>query len=64
MKQVFQKTVKQTHLKCSVCEETVTIYRRKGYEKKYGHTKHMYCYKCKEETAHIEIKQLFSHWQG
>lgn len=44
-----------TDLLCDVCGNKTTIFRKKSKQKKQGHTKHMWCYKCKETTAHTEI---------
>jgi hypothetical protein len=46
-----------THLECDCCKNLVTIQRKKSKQKDKGHIKHMYCYKCKETTAHIEVKE-------
>lgn len=48
-----QKVITST-LHCSVCNNKMVIPRKRGYLREEGHTKHMYCFKCKEETAFIE----------
>jgi hypothetical protein len=48
---------KDTYLECEVCENLVTIRRKRSKMKEKNHKKHMYCYKCKEVTAHIEVKE-------
>lgn len=45
-----------TQLKCPQCGNIAPIQRKRGKQREKGHTKHMYCYKCKEITGHIEIK--------
>ena len=49
------KTV-QTILICPICENKVTIFRRVAKQKKFGHRKWLYCYICKKQTNHFEIK--------
>jgi hypothetical protein len=48
---------KDTYLECEVCENVVTIHRKRSKMKEKNHLKHMYCYKCKEVTGHVEIKE-------
>lgn len=50
-----RKTV-QTKLICPKCDNITTIYRRVNKQKKFGYRKWMYCYKCKKETNHFEIR--------
>jgi hypothetical protein len=47
----------QTHLSCSCCSNVVSIHRKRSKMKEKNHVKHMYCWKCKETTAHIEVKE-------
>jgi hypothetical protein len=46
----------QTHLQCPECKNIVTIYRRGNRTKEKNHLKHMYCFRCKDITGHIEGK--------
>lgn len=46
-----------TYLNCEVCNNTVPIFRKRHKMKEKGHVKHMWCFKCKDTTAHIEVKE-------
>lgn len=48
--------VVQTELICSECGNRVSIWRKKHKQKEDRHVKTMWCYKCKKETNHIEIR--------
>ena len=48
---------KDTYLECEVCKNIATIRRKRHKMRENNHTKHMYCFKCKETTAHIEKKE-------
>jgi len=52
------------HLKCGECNNPVQIFRKRHRMKEKGHVKHMWCFKCKETTAHIELKEkdIYPHW--
>ena len=51
------KTItKTTYLECDECGNVVTIHRKKHKMREKDHVKHMYCFKCKDRTAHIETK--------
>jgi len=45
---------KEVWLKCSECSNIFKIRRVRARCKPKGHVKHLWCYKCKKETAHIE----------
>jgi hypothetical protein len=47
----------QTFLKCDCCGNVNPIFRKKSKQRDKGHLKHMYCYKCKEIKAHLEVKE-------
>lgn len=51
--------VEQTFLICSECGNVFPIFRKVNKLKKDGHIKHLWCYKCKDVTAHIEDKRLY-----
>ncbi|WP_423337714.1 hypothetical protein [Neobacillus sp. 19] len=36
------------------------MFRLKGNQKKDGHIKHLWCYRCKGMQAHVEDKRLYS----
>lgn len=46
----------ETHLYCPRCETIHTIYRKTAKQKKFGHYKNFYCYKCQHTHNHIELK--------
>lgn len=46
-----------TYLKCEDCGNVVQIHRKRSKLKEKNHLKHMYCYKCKDKTGHIEEKE-------
>jgi hypothetical protein len=48
----------QKELKCEVCGDIFPIFRKAWKNKESGHIKHLYCYKCKNITAHIELSPL------
>jgi uncharacterized protein YbaR (Trm112 family) len=49
------KTIQIT-LVCPICENKVTIFRRVAKQKKFGHRKWLYCWKCQKLTNHFEIR--------
>lgn len=46
-----------TQLQCPECDNIQTIQRRQSKMREKNHIKHMYCWKCKETTGHIEVKE-------
>lgn len=59
-----------SYLICEECGGTFPIPRKRHQLRKRGHVKHLWCYRCKKVTAHIEgnvtgtggdvmIKQIF-----
>ena len=54
----------QTFLQCSCCGNINPIFRKRSKMKGKNHIKHMYCYKCKEVTAHVEVKEeaFYPEW--
>ncbi|QIA28712.1 hypothetical protein [Phage f2b1] len=59
-----KKATVPAHLNCGECNNPVQILRVRGRMKEKGHVKDMWCYKCKKETKHIEIKdkERLSKW--
>jgi hypothetical protein len=56
--------MQECKLKCSTCNNITTIQRRRGELRELGHIKHLWCYKCKDTTAHIEQRSLkISPWE-
>lgn len=49
----------ETYLKCTTedCGNVVQIHRKRSKMREKNHVKHMYCFKCKETTAHVEEKE-------
>lgn len=47
-----------SHLKCSKCNNIVTVPRKRSKLREDGHTKHMYCPFCQEITPFEENKEL------
>lgn len=45
-----------TKLYCPRCGTIHSIYRKAAKQKKEGHYKKFYCYKCKDTHNHIELK--------
>lgn len=45
-----------TNLKCTCCGNVAVIQRGKSLKMEEGHIKHLYCFICKETTAHEESK--------
>lgn len=48
------KMVKIT-LVCNICGSHFPIMRKQNKRHKAGHTKHLYCPRCKEITAHTDL---------
>lgn len=46
-----------TYLQCPECDTIQTIYRKRNRMKEKYHIKHLWCWKCKEVTGHIEVKE-------
>lgn len=49
------RTTNETYLRCSGCNNITSIQRIKGRARKSGHEKHLWCFRCKDRTKHIEI---------
>ena len=47
---------------CVECGSRIYLPRCTGQQRKDGHIKHIWCTKCKQETAHVEIKS--KGWNG
>lgn len=46
--------MESSKLLCEQCGTEMLIPRKRGQRRERGHIKHMYCYKCEEETAFVE----------
>lgn len=51
----------ETKLLCPRCGEVHIIYRKTAKQKKVGHYKKFYCYKCKSEHNHIELNPNYEY---
>ena len=47
-----------TDLVCLKCGNITTIYRNSKHLRNIGHIKDLYCYKCKCNTKHYEVKDI------
>lgn len=47
-----------SYLICEECGSTFPIPRKRYQLRKRGHVKHLWCYRCKKVTAHIEGMKL------
>jgi ssDNA-binding Zn-finger/Zn-ribbon topoisomerase 1 len=46
-----------TQLQCENCGNVQTIHRKRSKMKEKNHLKHLYCFRCKETTKHLEVKE-------
>lgn len=44
-----------SNLVCECCETVFPVPRKKSGRRGKGHVKHLWCYKCKDVKAHIEL---------
>lgn len=51
------KRTAKTHLICSDCGTIYPMIRVKAMQKKDGHIKNLWCYRCKEVKPHVENKE-------
>ena len=52
----MKQSTTETRLYCPRCGIIHTIYRKTAKQKKVGHYKKFYCYKCQSTHNHIELK--------
>lgn len=52
----MKQSATQTRLYCPRCGTIHTIFRKTAKQKKSGHYKNFYCYKCRHIHNHIELK--------
>jgi ssDNA-binding Zn-finger/Zn-ribbon topoisomerase 1 len=52
----MRQSATQTRLYCPRCGTIHTIFRKTAKQKKFGHYKNFYCYKCKHTHNHIELR--------
>lgn len=47
---------------CTQCgHKNINVFRKKGRQREPGHLKRLYCFNCKEEHNHVEIKPFGSY---
>ena len=47
----------QVELRCECCGDSAFIWRKKSKLKEKGHVKHLWCPKCLDRTAHVEVRE-------
>jgi len=52
------RSTSQVELECSECGNRAFIWRRRGKLKEKGHVKHLWCMRCQERTAHVEVREV------
>lgn len=55
----MKQSTTETKLYCPRCGTIHTIFRKTAKQKKAGHYKNFYCYKCSHTHNHIELKDFF-----
>lgn len=50
-----KRKVKERKFACDKCGNKVIAYKKSCHMTKEGHTKHMWCFKCMEITAHSQL---------
>jgi len=53
----MKQSTTETRLYCPRCGMVHTIFRKTAKQKKAGHYKNFYCYKCAHTHNHIELKE-------
>lgn len=46
----------QTAIQCPECGTVSYIFRQAGKQRKAGHLKKLYCYKCKKDVNQVEVR--------
>jgi hypothetical protein len=54
----MKQSTTETRLYCPRCGTIHTIFRKTAKQKKAGHYKNFYCYKCAHTHNHIELKDF------
>lgn len=49
--------MQQVTLRCKECGCMAFIWRRKSKLKERAHVKHLWCRRCQERTAHVEVRE-------
>ena len=57
----MKQSTTQTELYCPRCGTIHIIFRKTAKQKKEGHYKKFYCYKCQHTNNHIELKDDYNY---
>ena len=57
----MKQSTTETRLYCPRCGQIHIIFRKTATQKKFGHYKNFYCYKCKHTHNHIELKDDYNY---
>ena len=49
--------MQQVTLECAECGCRAFIWRRKSKLKERAHVNHLWCRRCQERTAHVEVRE-------
>lgn len=55
----MKQSTTPTQLYCPRCGTIHTIFRKTAKQKKEGHYKNFYCYKCQHTHNHIELRENY-----
>lgn len=55
----MKQSTTETKLYCPRCGTTHTIFRKTAKQKKAGHYKNFYCFKCEHTHNHIELRDYY-----
>ena len=53
----MRKNVTERVFRCPDCGTVVTAYKKSSRRTVQGHTKHMYCWKCKDMKGFIQLSK-------
>lgn len=51
------KNLTSSTLHCKCCGKKMPLPRKRGQRREFGHIKHLWCWGCKEVTAHVEQRE-------
>ncbi|MBR2138509.1 MAG: hypothetical protein IJ966_04325 [Bacilli bacterium] len=55
----MKQSTTETKLYCPRCGTIHTIFRKTAKQKKFGHYKNFYCFKCEHTHNHIELRDYY-----
>ena len=55
----MKQSTTETKLYCPRCGTIHTIFRKTEKQKKFGHYKNFYCFKCEHTHNHIELRDYY-----